>query len=213
MSADRRRDRAAAFWDWFAANHSALGASDLPDEALMASLLERLHRVDDGLFFEVCVNVVPHELVITTEGDPSRLVSANELVSLAPELAGWCVVATKQPTRGRFTIRTANGETLDLKDMWFLPLASPNAPGAIGLRVAVTGIESENLKRLTADVLRVIEAVLGERRAAGVIGHVELVGAPSDPTGSGFIAMEQLGAYVAWRERIVSERNDVGPSR
>src|SRR5437870_2302616 len=86
---------AEEFWRLFALRAAELGRAESADEPVYGELLERLQRVDSGLYFEFSTGAPPHELIITADGKRSLFPLARQVVAVAPPVEGWSVRALK----------------------------------------------------------------------------------------------------------------------
>ena len=124
------------FWKWFEKNRSRIEAYKPDDENTLDEILENLHKYNNSLAFEFSINREPNEFVITSEGDPEHFDSVIKLVSSAPDIEGWKIIAFK-PALGFDLIADYEGVEYNPKEIWFLPLISQKLPKAIGLRIGI----------------------------------------------------------------------------
>ena len=78
---------------------SAVLAGDLPKgdvpNDLQEELLSQLHAFDTRLYFQLCTNTDPHELIITADGNAGVFPVADKLVDAAPTLPNWKFISLK----------------------------------------------------------------------------------------------------------------------
>ncbi len=189
------------FWDWFKENENKyffLNQVDDDDEKerLLNEFLKRLHAYCDKLFFEI--GGQPDEkqdLIITAEGDTDFFDKVESLVSHAPQLEYWNVIAFKPVMEG-FIIEY-NDIKLDPKLLYFDPLSS-KASKKIGLRIYVENYDpANNMSFLTAAYL-LLDNILGEQSNALNIGYVEIEELPPYPEREKYIELAKLPRYIAW---------------
>jgi hypothetical protein len=86
----------SSFWTWFRGFADRLRHDHVPD-AFQDELLSQLHRYDSRLYFLICTNTSPCELIITADGNRDAFSAADSLVAAAPDLDGWTFIAVKPP--------------------------------------------------------------------------------------------------------------------
>lgn len=189
-----------AFWSWVKAHQDDLDALESPEHPFWDELLGQLQQIDEGLWFEVSMpGDDVRELVITAEGDWELFPLVEAMVSVAPDLQGWDVVALKPAMGFEFGIRY-EGLDLDPRKMWFQPLVDEDAPDVLGLRVAMPGFEDDQEQAFANGLLVILDTALGEKSAASDVDVVEVCEVPDDPQDEGFVPLPELASYVEWRK-------------
>jgi len=192
-------DRIEEFWAWFATHKLEFSRLTL-GEPFWDIALEQIKKVDEHLWFELSRNSHPaREFIVTAEGHVSSFPVAEELVRLAPNIAGWAFIALKPPQGFRFTT-TYEGTRFDPRQMWFLPLESESQPRDLGLRIAVPGLNCTDAGTAHSAVLVILDTGLGERSAALDLQHVEVTELPNAPESLGYIELPELADYIRWRK-------------
>ena len=194
--------QAHAFWDWFTNAHHRLESLDGPHkDALLTEVQVTLHEYSPGLWFEIGGHPDgPHELVISAEGNSDYFEDVRHLVAEAPTVEGWSFIAFKPPHG--FDFQTVyEGVAVEPANAWFLPLVSESNPASMGLRVAVPGFTEEREQTYWAATMVALEAGLGELVAAEAIAHLEVCAPPDAPEENGYIELNELEEYLAWRSR------------
>jgi hypothetical protein len=190
------------FWKWFSENSQRFRslAKHPSKEELLDEIMNRLHAIDPGLYFEVSE---PHngvnEFVVTAAGKKELFPVVDEIISLAPKLDAWEFTALK-PASG-FGFHTQYGEvTLKPDQLWFLPLtAGPNAE-RFGLRLGIPNLAHKDEPAARHAAWIVLDTGLGERQCVESIEHLEVVSLPELPKEKGFFPLAELVAYLKWRE-------------
>jgi hypothetical protein len=166
---------------------------------MLDELLEQLHAIDDGLFFELSE---PHEgvneLVITAEGDRELFSLVDRVVAAAPQLGAWQVIALRPPLGFDFEINY-EGIKLDPEKLWFMPLAAGSGGEHFGLRIMVPNLREAEEQTATNAVWVLLDTGLGERQCAEVIEHVEVARLPSMADTSDYVPLKELPAYLKAR--------------
>ncbi|MEW6747815.1 MAG: hypothetical protein AB1486_34260 [Planctomycetota bacterium] len=200
VSNDVEKARIGEFWSWFAQHKSDLARLSSDRSPVLDELLQRLQRIDRHLYFEICTNSDPHELIVTAEGRQELFPLVDAVVAAAPRVEGWVFIALKPPMG--FAFETSyEGIMFDPRSMWFLPLESPSNPPALGLRVAIPDFDCDQEQIAKNAILVILDTALGERSAASDIQHVEITALPPEPENRGYIELPDLPAYIEWRKR------------
>lgn len=201
-------DVVMSFWHWFAEHQREVWAMQNADEPFWDSVQAELHRVDEGLWFEMSGEMnQQREFVITAEGNEELFPLVDELVAAAPPLPGWVFVAL-MPALGFEFVTEYEGVRYDGSRMWFLPLISEQEPEGLGLRIGIPGLSKEHRERGRFIAWMVLRTALGERRAAEAVQYLEVVTLPEQPEEEGYIELPELEAYIAWRKRQAAGDGD-----
>jgi len=200
MNRETRRARAiAAFWRQFEIAAPNLAAISSADHPVYDEVLEHLHAVEPGLYFEFSNSDRLCELIITADGNADLFAAAREVVASAPVVEGWDIRALK-PKLG-FPERVQwEGVELDLTGLRFSSLERDGTDD-LGLVIFVPGLAKKDIDATHNAILRLLDHGLGEERAAAAIQHTEVAplpfGAPPDET----IALVDLERFLDWRCR------------
>jgi hypothetical protein len=199
------------FWNWFIKNSDAYTFLDSVDQKmkdkLLSDFLDHLHLFCDNLYFEI--GGFPDEdkeLIITAEGKSEYFGEVEELIKLAPQIAGWRFIAFKQPTEGHF-ISNWKGLQLNTEEMWFLPLEGEHATD-IGIRIY---LKNNDLVRdnelLTPLLYKMLDTILGEKSFATDIKYVDTDLQPDDPEEDGMYPIIELPGYISWFKSEIQKEN------
>lgn len=186
---------ARLFADWFGGAHQRLRA--LPPERVADAFYDQLAALGLPFSVEVSRSDLPdgphYDVIFSAEGERSRFPDVRELVATAPRVQGFHVTALR-PARGfQFSLTTA-GITVEPEHFRFLPLESPGAPGAIGIRLYV---QDEMMTLASLDLaMRILETGIGEQDAAA-IAHLEME--PLHKAARSASPIHELGAWVAFK--------------
>jgi hypothetical protein len=173
------------FWDLFRLRAAALAAIESADDPTYDELLEKLHRIDPGLYFELSSNPGACELIVTAEGERDLFPLARTVVGAAPMVDGWTIQAIKPK--------------LVIADIAFDPVECDG--GKLGLRIFVPGLDPKDAEDAHNALLRAMDHGLGEEMFAEAIQGTEVHPMPAGATASNFIPLVELEAFVRWRER------------
>jgi len=129
-----RKAQIAEFWTWFAQHESDLARARPDGSPVLDELLQGLQGIDSNLFFEICTDSNPHELVVRAEGRRELFPLVDAVVAAAPRLEGWVFTALK-PAMG-FGFQTSyEGTSFDPRYL-FSGLGVP-APSGAGWRAGM----------------------------------------------------------------------------
>jgi hypothetical protein len=182
----------SSFWRWFANHEAALrtGGNEALDQ------VEReLHKVDPRLGLEMSEPGHKREMIVTAWSEAAAFGAVRALVAAAPPLASWQIVALKPPRGFKFAI-DLDGLHVNADVLKFDPLHSPQAPGALGIMIHVTGAAPTDPRWQRALPL-IIETGIGEEAAAEIF-HIEPSAEPPDEKS---LAIHHLLEYVQWHRR------------
>lgn len=196
-------DKIQQFWDWFKINEVKYFflnqiTDEIQKESLLDELLEHLHLYCDKLYFEV--GGLPNEnqdLIITAGGDSDFFDDVELLVTQAPELEHWNIIAFKPAMAGGLV--KYNDIELDPKAMYFDPLESKSSE-KIGLRIYVENYESIHNESFLMAANILVDSLIGEKSSAMDIGYIEVASLQSIPDKEELIEFTKLPRYVKWKK-------------
>jgi hypothetical protein len=192
-----RSDAIKQFWRSFEQKAGALAQVKSADESLYDELLEELQRVDEGLYIEISTPPGQCKLIITAEGNRELFELVDDVVSAAPQVNGWTVIALK-PKLGFPAFAQWEGVRIDIKEVVFEPLIAEDSD-ELGLRLLVPGIDEHDLENAHNGLLRALDHILGERQFAESVQFTELdrLEEPSDE----YIPLVELEQFIEWRAK------------
>jgi hypothetical protein len=184
------------FWRWFKVAESELRCAD---GQMAADRVEaRLRAVDPRIGIEVGEPGERRELIFTAWSHAEFFPAVRALVAAAPPgLAGWELIALKPPRGFEFAI-DVDGLQIDARRLWFDALASPDAPGALGIRVYVGVGVAPSDQRWAQALGLIVETGIGED-AAAQIDYIEPCGGP--PADERSLPITELLPFVQWFRR------------
>ena len=202
-------ETAKQFWNWFKANNEVYLSFDEQEditrqEEALDELIERLQDYCEALWFEI---VGPDdngvtELIITAEGDTEFFATAEELVSYAPIIEGWKIIALIPPMyeAEHFNINY-EGIELDTEDLWFLPLEDPEEQDSIGLHVCMENHEDvKDDENLIPALAKMVQTLLGERAFSEDVDYMETGPIPTGDEAKEMISIVELREFVEWHK-------------
>jgi hypothetical protein len=197
----KNRKATQEFWRWFTENCSRFRSMQAASrEKPLDEIMEHLHEIHEGLFFEVSE---PQDgicdFVITAEGRKSLFSLVDEIIAAAPSLKGWTFTALRPPMGFGFAIDYGKVH-LDPDELWFLPLSAGENEDHLGLQIGIPKLKKRDEEEALNASRILLDTGLGERRSAETIEHVEVVSLPKDADAAGFIQLPALPEFLDWRE-------------
>jgi hypothetical protein len=169
---------ANAFWRWFQQNAKAISAemrsihtSRGDPEPLMDLIHNALRRVDDGLVFEMGTAADKvDELIVSADGILEKFPAVTSLVSAAPAIDGWRILAFRQRNDGAdLAIGTIK---LNAQTVFY---QSKTAKERIDVRVIFPNIIDVDAKTQSQLAFLLLDMVLGEYDVATSLGDIDVV--------------------------------------
>lgn len=194
----------STFWTWFRGFTKRLPKDGVPEE-LQDELLSHLHRFDNRLYFLLSTNTIPHELIITVEGNADAITPADELIGAAPNLPNWKFYSLKPPMGFAFTYKDGR-ISLDVSALWFMPTNSPEQPPELGVIIGLPDADFVLENQSVDTAYTILETGIGERSCMNDIHRVSVDDLPDDPEAQGYIPLSRLPDYIAFHKR----RHQVG---
>lgn len=200
--------KAKEFWDWFSANNARYlfiqEVEPVLQQKFLEELAERLHAYNSNLFFLVGGNADEDmELVITAEGNRNYFDQVEALVSAAPEIPRWKIIAFKPPMGCDIQIEH-QGYTFDPLKTWFLALENPADPKEIGIQVCYSEFTQEKENEFLSGTFLLLDIILGEKSAALDLQHIEVGPLPENPADEGLMPLCDLDKYIRWKKEHYS---------
>ena len=191
------------FWNWFKDNSSKYYyLNQIPDvgqkQILLDELLSKLHSYCDKLFFQIGgFPNEPQELIISADGNIESFEKVEKLISSAPQIDDWKIIAFKPPTEEDFVIEY-EGIKLDPHEIWFLPLDNENNSQVLGLKLCLPEYTPQTKSILLEACYQLLDSILGEKSSALDIQYVEIDELPRQPEENGLIELTELPKYIQW---------------
>jgi hypothetical protein len=129
MFALKQEPEVAGFWAWFDDNQARLAqvATTLDDmmmddlEPVLTELAAILHEADDRLFAELGADAQGKpRLLVTADGELDAMLTARDLVAIAPSYDGWTFSALRERADVPETILLPGGHELDMREAVFV---------------------------------------------------------------------------------------------
>jgi hypothetical protein len=111
----KRKASPEEFWAWFGKHESEVRASaGKPD--VIQRITKELERVNQNLVFEIGLDRAANEwqFVVSADGVREHIPAVFEMVSLAPQVPGWRILAFRQPSDLTGVVLEVDGTKLAL---------------------------------------------------------------------------------------------------
>ena len=194
-----KEQQIAEFWKVFLKHESELATISTADHPVYDLILERLHRINSGLYFEFSCGSGESELVVTAEGDSSLFPLVYSIVANAPDIQGWSIIPLK-PKLGFPSTSTWECVTVTIADVVFDPLERKGSRD-LGLRIFVPGLARECIEDAHNALLRALDHALGEREFAEAVQYTDVLPLPDDASTEDYIPLTSLEDYINWRKK------------
>ncbi len=175
------------FWQWFQANESRIrnAYADRRDEPgglnamtgeigdqfdrLSIDLTFEYGRADDGLF----------EFIVSAEGIKDKIPHVRSLMTLAPSVAGWRLIAFRPRSPNYKTVGIQMGAVELYPDtIWY---RMTPGEGQVDLVVFMRDLNEDNRELLVGAAFILLDQTLGEYDVMTKVRYISFEAAPSDP--------------------------------
>jgi hypothetical protein len=193
-----RESAIAEYWRLFTELSPQLAELTTAEDPIYDQLLEKLSRIDTGLFIELSAESDHHrELVITADGNSDLFTLVDQVVEAAPRLAGWTILALK-PRLGFPESVTWEGVSVNIADVVFDPF-TPEDSDELVLQLFVPGITEQEVDSAHNALLRALDHALGEREFAASVQYTEVL--PLTGPADDYIPLLKLEEFLKWHNR------------
>ena len=174
------------FWNHFQQNNFVfLLLNEISKDELKThsdKLIEILHQYNKDLDLIIKNKKNVAELIITANGNPYLFKEVELLVHHALVVERWKITAFLQPETNLTKYENGTdkpleyyGITLQISEMYFIPLENPNKPTDLGIKVLLKNyIVHKDNPRLREAVYIHIEHLIGEKAFANDIAFIEI---------------------------------------
>ncbi|AQU78343.1 hypothetical protein [Planococcus faecalis] len=172
----KRKNKVAAFWEWFADNKEAYSRLDESSRSKLLNQLEKkLHKVNKHLAFELSELLIndKRQFIISADGMVEAFDDVIDLVGQAPELESFTIIAFRQRQEEEVSI-----EYGDIKLAWkdiFCTFEKDNANDEVNLILYIKGFTEENEDEFISASFILLDTVIGEYNAGMRIGEIEFI--------------------------------------
>ncbi|HSI73369.1 MAG TPA: hypothetical protein VK934_09330 [Fimbriimonas sp.] len=186
----RRTDATEELWQWFSANRHRFEIEE-PELEAYRELTLMLKSIDKGLSYEIAKGTL-WELAVSADGSPELIPMVERVVSCAPKLDRWHIVAFRQPSAEPLTIAVYETE-LTAENVYFG--IERTEKGVVDVVLYLPGIADESFRHLAHCAMLLMESLIGELDVMTRIGEIEYESADNLPEGA--LPLTELPRVVA----------------
>jgi hypothetical protein len=172
----KRNGATTELWQWFSSNCRRFEAEE-PDQEAYRQLGSLIKDIDRGLTYEIARGET-WELAISADGAPELISTVQDVVSHAPKVNGWSIVAFRQPSMEPPLI-TAFDQELTSENVFFS--IDETRDGVCDLTLYMPGIDDENYRHMAHCAMLLMESMIGELAVMTRIGEIEYESAEDLP--------------------------------
>lgn len=176
----KRKNKVAAFWDWFTDNEEAyFELDDSGRDKLFNQLEKKLHKVNRHLAFEFGESLVAgkREFIISADGVVEAFDDVIDLVDNAPSLSNFDIIGFRQPHDEEFSI--VYGDIELAWDDIFCTFEKDS--DEVNLTLYIKGFTEENEDEFISASFILLDTVIGEYNAGMRIGEIEFTSYEGQP--------------------------------
>ncbi len=186
------------FWAWFDSYQDGIDDVIPWQEEHLDEILERLSRIEPGLAVELGVREDGvTEMTISADGVRERFPIVEQIVSQAPSMEGWEVIAFRQPIKADFSLTCGDLE-LRPAELYFQPLEED---GALDIIVYGQGFCDQDKDDLGYHGLIMIDSLIGEYDCVTQVRHYDFQELPDEQDREGLLPLSQLPSFIQARKR------------
>lgn len=197
------------FWNWFEANekkiHKIVKSKKNLEQEFFDLLSPKLNAVMDGLYFVTGMyDDNTAELIITPEGNVSKIYFVENLIRQAPKIKNWRFTALKPGTLNPDQSVKIGGHSLNQDSLRFFAIEEENYPDKINITIVYENYKVEDQRIIVNGVHVYLDNLLGEMNAISIIDKLN-VKAPGkdDPE---LIPILKLKNFLYWRQKEFVEK-------
>jgi hypothetical protein len=176
--------RDLAFWRWFSAHAAEVATVKDGREPISDQLAAELHKIEDGLVFELGLGKSgPHELIVSADGRKALFPTVQRVVVAAPSIPGWRAIAFR-PRKGAGRSIEIGDTKLGPDGVWFQLLPTAIKPGPIDLAIYAPGVGGADEGAVKSAAFVLLDALLGEYDVGIKLGEIQFQPAAKKPAGA-----------------------------
>lgn len=176
----KRKDKRAAFWEWFEDNKEAyFDLDDSGRDKLFNQLEKKLHKVNRHLAFELSEGLVDgkREFIVSADGMVEAFDAVINLVGQAPDLPLFTIVAFRQPQEEEVSIEYGEIE-LSWEDIF---CTFEKDSDEVNLILYIKGFTEDNEDEFVSASFILLDTIIGEYNAGMRIGEIEFTSYEGQP--------------------------------
>lgn len=197
MSDEARTDIITEFWAWFLSYRDQIGSATLPDGLHLDEIVEHIGRIEPGLAVEISGREDGvKEMAVSADGVRELFPIVEQIVSQAPSMEGWEVIAFRQPVKGDFSLQC---DDLELRPsaLHFQPIEED---GALDIIVYGQGFSDRDRDQLSYYGLIMMDNLLGEYDCVTQVRHYDFQELPDEKDRDGLLPLSELPSFISARK-------------
>jgi len=197
MSDEAKTEIISEFWAWFLSYRDQIGSATLPDDLHLDEIVEHIGRIEPGLAVEISGREDGvTEMAISADGVRESFPIVEQIVSQAPSIEGWQVIAFRQPVKGDFSLECGDLE-LRPSALYFQPVEKD---GALDIIVYGRGFDNQDRDELSYYGLIMMDNLIGEYDCVTQIRHYDFQELPDEQDRDCLLPLSQLPSFIAARK-------------
>ncbi|MBB6372566.1 DUF695 domain-containing protein [Chryseobacterium shigense] len=197
------------FWDWFLTKEKTffevVKDRENIEEQFFDVISPELAKINSGYYFlSGMSDEHTAELIITVEGDVRKIIFAEELIAVAPQLDRWKFTALKPQTDIENVGIRMNDLEFRKDNIWFYSNEIEGYPDEIDLVFVYEDLNEENRSSATTGICIFLDNFLGELNFATQIDTFSIIG--KNEAEKELVPIEKLKDFLLWREREFTEK-------
>lgn len=194
----KKEDKIEKFWTWFIENEKRFRKFEENPDKYLTEILTQLKKIKNGLAVELepeKQNIIG--LTISADGDRNSFDLVQQIVSKAPKIDGWAIIAFRQ----RMDLENFSKIALEVEGikiqpakMKFLPIIDGDT---LDIIVYVKGVSDRNYDEIAYGGLLMIDNILGEFDCVTKVRSYDFQNMPTKKEElNGLLPLLELALYV-----------------
>lgn len=187
----KRKGSPEEFWDWFGKHESEVRVSaGKPD--VIQRITKELERVNQNLVFEIGLDRAANEwqFVVSADGVREHIPAVLEMVSLAPQVPGWRILAFRQPSDLTEVVLEVDGTKLALDSITCQ--FAETSDGGVVIRLYIPVPKSMRQRDVDRIGFLALDSAIGEYEVmAQFVGYEFLATTPEEQRGNSISSLRE----------------------
>lgn len=199
------------FWSWFLENEKKFhkvvkeGGSNNITLNFFDKISPKLNELKEGIWYLTgMLNDNTVDLILTSDGDVKLFYFIEELISVAPEIAGWKFRAHKPENDIENVGIEMGGLSFTGENIFFYSNDLKEYPDEIDITIIHNDFTEEKRNEITNGCHIFLDNYLGELNSVLLIDNIEFDS--KERAGKELIPIEKLKSFLIWREKEFIER-------
>lgn len=200
------------FWNWFAAHakdfRDILRAQRLVEKKFFRKLAQKMDEAGHAFSFMAGMcDAETAELIITADGDLTKIPLVEDFIAEAPAVEGWKFTALKQGMNSKDILMEMEGYRFNAENISFYEKADVLYPDEVAIAVVHNDLSEYNAQVVMAGTCIFLENYLGELAFRTQVDDMEIM-RPQDAVKE-LIPISKLAGFLSWRQKELAGQYDV----